>query len=209
MVKVPDTPPATFTTEAQHYKSYDGPLWRIYKTQSKYRNSWDGLRKTGPLPGQRFDPHPLPRGKYPSSGVLYAATDAITAFGEVYQDSRVIDRVEEAPVLVGWYPTRELALLDLTGSWPVVNGAAASIQMGPKRATQAWARAIDDRLDVDGLWHLSAITGKPIVSLFARSTRLPAFPARPGYRVLLADDAADSPINRARKTLGYGVIRRR
>jgi hypothetical protein len=208
-VKVPDQPPANFTTNSEHYKSYDGALWRIYRTASKYKPAWDTMRTFGPVKGNRFDPHPLPAADYPESGVLYVATDATTAFAEVYQDSRRIDRLEETPALVGWFPTRPLQLLDLTGNVPVLNKASASIQMGPKRSTQNWARAIDDRLDVDGLWHLSAITGKPIVSLFARARRVPSFPARPSYRVLLSDDAANSPINKARKDLEYGVVRSR
>lgn len=212
-MKVPDQPPATFKTKPAHFKQYGGKpgeaLWRIYRTASKYRPAWDDLRTFGPVKGQRFDPHPLPPANYPNSGVLYAATSATTAFAEVYQDTRRIDRDEEAPALVGWEPTRELTLLDLTGNWPVQNKAASAMQMGPKRGTQNWARAIANRLDVDGLWHLSSINGQPIVSLFERSKRVPSFPTRPDYRVLLADDAANSPINQAREDLEYGVLRRK
>ncbi|QHF24474.1 RES domain-containing protein [Rathayibacter sp. VKM Ac-2804] len=70
----------------------------------------------------RFDPHPPPPGDRPTVGVLYAATDAVTSLGETSQRRRVVDRVQNAPRLMGWRPSRPLTLLDPTGQWPVRNG---------------------------------------------------------------------------------------
>lgn len=207
-MKVPDTPPASFTTESSHLRRYEGPLWRIYRTTGPHALAWDELRHHGPVPGMRFDPHTLPRGDHPDVGVLYTSTDPTTAFAEVYQQRRIIDRSQGSPMLVGWQPSRALTLLDLTSNWPVLNGAAASIQMGPKRATQAWARAVRDRYvdELDGVWHLSSITGSPLVTLFDRAVRVPSFPRRTRVHVGLDDVTADALVAFAATQLGYGVL---
>ncbi|QHC58829.1 RES family NAD+ phosphorylase [Rathayibacter sp. VKM Ac-2760] len=206
-MKVPLTPPAAFVTDPSHLRDYSGALWRVYRTGGRHPGAWDTLRHHGPVPGMRFDPHPPPEGDHPSVGVLYAATEAVTALGETYQRRRVIDRVQSAPRLVGWRPARPLTLLDLTGEWPVRNGAAAAIQMGAKRATQPWARAIEERLrDVDGLWHLSAVTGTPLVTLFSRAERVPAFPRRPSFHTALDDVTADPVVLHAAQRLGFAVL---
>ncbi|ROQ64429.1 RES domain-containing protein [Rathayibacter sp. PhB152] len=206
-MKVPLTPPRTFVTDPSHLREYSGPLWRLYRSAGAHVGTWDALRHHGPVPGMRFDPHPPPPGHHPTVGVLYAAADAVTAIGETYQRRRVVDRVQNAPRLVGWRPSRPLTLLDLTGEWPVRNGAAASLQMGPKRATQAWARAIEERLrSIDGLWHLSAITGNPIATLFSRVERKPAFPPRPSLHTALSDVTADAVVLHAARRLGFAVL---
>lgn len=207
-MKLPDTPPASFTTESSHLRSYQGPLWRIYRTTGPHALSWDELRHHGPVPGMRFDPHPPSRGTHADVGVLYTATDATTALAEVFQGRRVIDRSEGRPMVVAWEPTRPLTLLDLTSNWPVLNGASASIQRGPKRSTQAWARAIRDRYadEVDGLWHLSAITGQPLVTVFDRADRVASFPKRTRVHLGLADVTADVLVAFAARRLGYGVL---
>ncbi len=139
---------------------------------------------------------------------MYAATDAVTPFGEVYQSLRVISRREGGPAVVAWEPSRELVLLDLTTNWPVLNGASAALMMGEKTHTQTWARAIDFRLgrDFDGLYSLSSITGKPMVTLFSRTERVPAFPARPRFHAMLTDPAADYLVQLAVDDLGYDVL---
>lgn len=206
-MKVPLTPPESFVTRPSHLREYSGPLWRVYRSAGEHAGTWNALRHHGPVPGMRFDPHPLPPGDHPSVGVLYAATDAVTSLGETDQRRRVLDRVQNAPRLVGWRPSRPLTLLDLTGQWPVRNGAAAAIQMGSKRATQAWARAIEERLgSIDGLWHLSAITGKPVVTLFSRVEREPAFPSRPSFDRALNDVTADAVVLVAAQRLGFPVL---
>lgn len=209
-MKVPVTPPDTFTTDGQHLRTFgaDAALWRIYRTSGPHPTAWDALRHYGPIAKQRWDPHASPVGMDPDAGVLYASADPTTAFGEVYQDRRVIARAQGAPALVAWQPARDLTLLDLTTNWPVVNGSAASMMMGDKRSTQAWARAIDMRLGdrVDGLYALSSITSRPVITLFSRTEREPAFPLRPQLHALLTDASIDAVIDRAARELGYGVL---
>lgn len=206
-MKVPPTPPAELIASAQHIRTYEGLLWRIYRTAGAHALRWDELRRYGPVPGMRFDPHPLPIGVHPNAGVMYTSTTADTAFAETFHSSRVIDRTTARPALVAWQATRPLELLDLTSFWPIQNGAAASIMMGAKAHTQAWARAIDTQLvgRIDGLFHLSSLTSDPMVTLFDRATRQNAFPRRPAFRAILADSAADEIVLKMSESLNFDV----
>ena len=53
-------------------------------------------------------------------------TQPITAcIGEVYQQTREVDRTARTPSLASFRTSRALALLDLTGSWPIRANATA------------------------------------------------------------------------------------
>lgn len=209
-VRFPTAPPNPLRLDltSDHVTTFTGPLWRIFSTIGAHALAWNELRHLGPAPGMRFDPHPLTQGVH-DAGVMYCATDPVTAFAEVFQATRRITRSELGRTLVSFAPTRELTLLDLTSNWPIQNAAAASMQMGPKRFTQNWARAIDEELgaEVDGLWHYSSLTSKPIVTLFRRVERLPTFDTYPDSRVALDDPTADIDVFIAATALGYGVGR--
>ncbi|WP_157962580.1 RES family NAD+ phosphorylase [Homoserinimonas sp. OAct 916] len=206
--KVAPTPPSKFVTHPEHFREYDGQLWRIFRSQSRRLYSWDQLREHGPVLGVRFDPHPLPPGDHAGYGVMYTSADAITAFAEVYQGSRVIDRISEAPILVGWKPTRKLELLDLTTNWPVLNTAAAAMMMDDKVSTQAWAREIYSQLgtQIDGLYHQSSIDNQPMITLFSRAKTQMSFPSLPSFNALLNHSAAEAIVDLAADRLGYSVI---
>lgn len=205
-MKVPANPPSQFVTDNSHLRSVESALWRIFRTEGPHAGQWNELRHYGPIPRMRFEPHPPPRGMHPNVGVMYAAADPMTALAEVYQRRRVIDRSEGGPTLVSWRPQRSLQLLDLTSNWPVLNGAASSIMMGSKRSTQAWAQVIEARLGdhVDGLYHQSAMTGRPLVTLFTRAERWPSvFPDHVDFSTPIASAGADEIVSKARKVLGY------
>ncbi|MGZ0095367.1 RES family NAD+ phosphorylase [Microbacterium arborescens] len=180
----------------------------MYRQGGKYPSSWDELRHFGPARGMRFDPHPEPEGVHPSVGVLYAATGPGTALAESFQSTRVIDRSRDGVAIVSWVPTRPLVLLDLSSGWPLVNGASASIQMGQKRDTQKWARAVHERMgdDVDGLWSLSSMTGEPMLTLFSRTKTIDAWPARPKLNHLLADTSVDAIVYDVSTKIGYEIL---
>jgi hypothetical protein len=110
--------------------------------------------------------------------------------------------------IASWVPTRPLVLLDLSSNWPIMNGAAASIQMGPKRDTQKWAHAVHERMgdDVDGLWSLSSMTGEPMLSLFSRTKTVDAWPARPKSNHLLADTSVNEIVYAAAIKIGYEIL---
>ena len=208
--KVPADPPSTLQVDdALHIHLLDEGtwLWRVSFTESPHVLPWNELRHYGPVPENRFDPHPLPLGVHVDEAVMYTALHFSTALAEVFQE-HVIDRFLMGPMITGWPVTRELTLLDLTSNWALVNGAAAAIQMGSKEHTQAWARAIEDQLGArfDGLYHHSSMNNAPLVTLFARVETFDAFPKRPGYSKLLRDPGARSIITRARHDTGYGVV---
>jgi hypothetical protein len=79
------------------------------------------------------------------------------------------------------------------------------MQMDDKERTCEWARAIDLQFgaDIDGLHHLSSINGQPMITLFARTERIPAFPARPAFHTRLVDASADMIIDFAKQELGF------
>lgn len=208
-MKVPPTPPPAFTINYRsHVRTFEGSLWRVFRTEGARPVAWNQLRHYGPIPDMRFDPQPLPADTYPDTGVMYAATRPYTALGEAYQGDRVIDRSMGGATIVAWVPSRELMLLDLTSNWPVLNGAAAAMMMDDKATTQAWARAIYERHGdaLDGLYHQSSINNEPLVTLFSRTEKLPAFPARVRFSARLTDTTADEIVAQATRMLGYASL---
>ena len=177
--------------------SYGGALFRIFKA--------GGMRYFGPVPKMRFDPQPPPPGIH-TRGVMYAACDFVTPFAEVFQRTRVIAGSSGSTV-VGWKPIRPLLLVDLTSDFLIRNGASASLMMGPKLYTQAWAQAIDAQYGdrVDGLWHLSAMRTKPMVTLFERSILVPSFPASPTLHRGVDDPLLRAQLARVARTIKFGL----
>ena len=138
--------------------------------------------------------------------MTYAATDVVTCLAEVFAASRVVDVGRRAPYLTGWRPTRVLTLLDLTETWPIRNGASHLLTSGPKSVCRAWARAVDTEWpDLDGLWSVSTMTGRPMVTLFTAAAD--AFPATAG---VLATAGQPGPPGRALATaaaeIGYRLV---
>lgn len=160
-------------------------LWRIHKTRGPYPTAWNDYRTFGPLPGQRWDPHPLGQSEdHADCGVLYAAYDLPTCLAEVFQAGNRIDTSGASPYATAWSPTRPLRLLDLTGDWPLRMGAAHALLFGPRPTCRNWAHAIwvtscaaDQPLD--GLQVRSTVTGKNMPVLF--TTSRDALPGAPAY----------------------------
>ncbi|WP_299039406.1 RES family NAD+ phosphorylase [uncultured Pseudokineococcus sp.] len=184
------------------------PLWRVHLAQGPYALPWDTARRFGPL--ERFDPHPPPPGPHPEVGVLYTATTLVTCLAEVFQATRVIDRVHLRPTATSWRTTRDLMLIDLQGQAALRLGAAESINGTARRSrTQAWARALVAAFPtVDGFRHRSAMDGGDCVCLVVGphadgTTALPENPefSRPLDEVAMGDVAAE-----AAGLLGYDVV---
>lgn len=207
--KVPRRPPAPLTYDAADVRVYDGPLWRIHPVGGPYPSRWNEHRTYGPLAGSRWDPHPEPVADHAGRGVLYAATDPITGLGEVFQRRRIVDLAENDRHLTGWKPTRELRLLDLTGTWAVRQQAAAALMSAPTSVTRTYARAIFDELvldgpQVEGLYVDSTLTNWPMVVLFEPA--IDAYPAAPALSRPLHHDDLSSIVRDAVKSLGYGLV---
>jgi hypothetical protein len=178
-------------------------LWRIHGTAGPHVTPWNRLRYYGPTTS-RFDPQPSPPG-WSERGVTYAATDVATCLAEVFAAARVVDVERRVPYLTGWPPTRVLTLLDLTGTWPIRNGASHLLTTGSKATCRSWARAIDTEWpDLDGLWSVSTMTGRPTVTLFTAAAD--AFPARPSFSRPLSSPALRRALETAAAEVGYRLV---
>lgn len=182
----------------------DTVLWRIHPTIGDHVPPWNALRHFGPSAG-RFDPHPPPPREYADYAVTYAATDPYTPFAEVYQRGRAINRTAGAVYLTAWRTTRKLRLLDLTGTWPIANGASYALNTGRHDYCRAWAQAIHDHpARVDGLWHASAMAGSATVTLFTPAAD--SFPLTPAFSRALTDPTIRPLINAAARRYNYRVV---
>ncbi len=178
-------------------------MWRIHRTVGRHITAWNQLRHYGPLPGMRYDPHPQPTGEHNRYAVAYTASDIETAAAEVFQTTRRIRAGRELQ-LTAWSPTRQLALLDLTGSWALRNGAANSLTAAPRPTCRAWAHAIASTWpDIDGLYAPSTLTGSPMIVLFAPARD--SFPTSPAFSRPLDHPTIWATLARAADTIGYTI----
>lgn len=135
--------------------------------------------------------------------MLYAATSLVTYVAEVFQHTRVVDRMADDRCFTAFRVTRAVRLLDLSGDWPTRAGASQAIASGPRDRAQAWARAVYEAYpDVEGLWYPSSMHGgHPAVVLFERAAG--ALPAAPELDVALTHPGLLADLARAANTLGY------
>lgn len=171
--------------------------------------AWNELRWNGPISSNRWDPQPGPLSARSTSGVSYTAPDYATAFAEIFQNDRAITLTADR-ALSGWFPTRPLELLNLTGGrgsgdWAVRHGASASLSQAPKSTSRAWASAIHEQLgeQIDGLLVPSTIIGDQRVVLFARSAD--ASPIAPSFSRTLEQADVLSFAVRVRDRLGWPI----
>jgi RES domain-containing protein len=186
-------------------------LVRVFAAGGVHRQRWNTFRHTGPLPHARFDPHPPgPTGgptTTPDHSAVYFGLTARTSVAEVFQETSIVDRSTRRPHLVIFQPARTLSLLDLTGLWPTRAGASQEISAGPKKATQAWARAIRAaHPDLDGLWYRSSMdSGHPAVCLWDPPAA-DALPAAPELLLPLDHPGLDLPLARICDKLNYTLL---
>lgn len=207
--RAPNTPPETLTVDPGDIHTRSAALLRIAMTQSTHVTPYGALRTFGPIPGQRWDPHPPgpPRGHAPGWGVLYTASTLLAACAETGQRTRTIDRHTGAPVVTIWRPTRPLHLLDLgaESTWLIRHGASSALTTRPAAHCRTWAHHIAAALGdtVDGLRVPSAWTGTNVV-LFARSAD--SFPIAPHERIALDDPALFPALQMLAGRIGYRLI---
>ena len=147
-------------------------LWRIYSAGGSYPCAWNAFRYFGPT-ASRFDHH-VPPAAVSARGILYASSGGqaiLTCIAEVFQTKRFIDRTTNGPRLAAFSTTRDLTLLDLTGTWPTQAGASTAIASGPRPRARAWSRAIYDAFPtVDGLLYGSSMNAnQPAYALYERA----------------------------------------
>ncbi|HPO18427.1 MAG TPA: RES domain-containing protein [Rubrivivax sp.] len=164
-------------------------LARIYCASGAHPVARNAFRAWGPAHNARFDHH-LPDASgapcLPSPKVFYGAQRAITCLAEVFQATRVVNRVDDDPFVCVFSPVRDLKLLDLTGRFATRMGASLAIHSGPRGRARAWARALYEAFDHDGLLYLSSMdAGAPAIALNERAEN--AMPTAPLSNQPLAD----------------------
>ena len=173
-------------------------LARVYARGGGYPSRWNDFRYAGPIASARFDHHVPGQQR----GVLYGAPSIATCVAEVFQTTRVIDRVADDRCLTAFRTTRAVRLLDLTGDWPTRAGASQAITSGPRNRARAWARAIYEAYQLEGLWYPSSMHGgHPAVVLFERA--VDALPTDPELDVPLTHPGLLPDLTRAANALGY------
>jgi hypothetical protein len=184
-------------------------LARVYYTSSAHPLAWNQFRSFGPL-NFRWDHHlPTVAGepREPGGAVYYAAANAVTCLAEVFQATRRIDRVYQAPWLVVFNTLRPLSLLDLTGDCVTRMGASMAIHSRSRARARGWARDLYEAFaDAEGLVCASSMHGgAPAFALNERALRATLFPPHPEFHRALADDVLLDPLKHAAQALGYAL----
>jgi hypothetical protein len=180
-------------------------LWRVYFAGGTHPAAWNGFRSFGPTHA-RFDHHDLPKGAHATRAIFYAADDLTTCLAEVFQAKRIINRMSNAPRIVGFDLVRDVLLLDLTGHWPTQAGASMAISSGRRDRARQWSRAIYAAYpNVEGLFYGSSMhANRPTVALYERAQT--ALPPTPALDRALDDAALRGRLNAAATRLGYGIV---
>jgi len=184
-------------------------LARVYYTSSAHPLAWNQFRSFGPL-NFRWDHHLTTVAGEPRDqerAVYYAAANAVTCLAEVFQATRRIDRVYQAPWLVVFNTLRPLLLLDLTGDFATRMGASMAIHSGSRVRARGWTRDLYEAFaDAEGLVCASSMHGDaPAFALNERALRATLFPPHPEFHRALADDVLLDPLKHAAQALGYAL----
>ncbi len=180
-------------------------LWRVYFRSGQHPTTWNTFRTFGLVATARFDHHePPPREQ--GRAILYAAIEGPICLAEVFQTSRVIDRMTNVPWLVSFPLVANLHVLDLTGLWSTYAGGAQEINSGNRHIAQQWSRAIYVAFPaVQGLWYRSKMYGSmPAMALYERARG--ALPAQPSFHTALASPAIFDVLDNAAAHLGYTLV---
>jgi hypothetical protein len=196
-------------TPAIHALPAGSTLARIYYARSPYPQSWNQFRHFGPL-NSRWDHHVPELAGNPRAqerGIFYAAADAKTCLAEVFQATRRIDRVFQAPQLVMFETLARLKLLDLTGDFATRMGASMAIHSGSRGRARGWARDLYEAYpEIQGILYAASMHGgQQAIALNERALKGPLFPAHPLFHRALADDVMLDTLKHAASDLGYAL----
>lgn len=184
-------------------------LHRIYRRGGEHPTLWNAFRYFGPT-AARFDHHIRDNdgsAQVQERGVLYAATDIISALAEVFQEKRTVNRSVEQPWMVSWALTSDLTLLDLTDTFPVQAGGSMKLVSSATLYAQNWTHAFYERYtDIHGIYYPSSLTNRPVIALYERALRLEPFPGTPRFHRALNDALLIEPIRNACKEIGYDFV---
>lgn len=198
-------PPSKADLQALGYELKNIPagtvLWRVHYTSSAHVIPWNRLRTYGPVPGSRWDPHPLPPRDAAPLGAAYFGEDVLTCLAEFFQDTRFVDVDTNAPYVTAFRTTRDLVLADLTEDWLLAAGGAGKVAFGPKGRTRSWARAIHRAWpELDGVYSISAVAlSRKVVTLWTDD----AIPAAPEFSYPVNAPSIIADVMVAAAEIGY------
>jgi len=202
----PPPPVATLRAIAPeiHVVPAGAVLWRVYFRAGSH-SRWNGFRSFGPT-GARFDHQPPPPKRHRTRAILYASDSGPTSLAEVFQQTRVIDRLAAKPALAAFRLAREVQLLDLTGAWPTRAGASMAINSGSRATARAWSRAIYAAYaHVEGLRYASSMNAnQPAFALYERART--SLPTDAALDIPLVTPALAAPLAATAIQLGYAVV---
>jgi len=180
-------------------------LWRVCFRAGAHPGRWSAFRSFGPT-GARFDHHPRPRRTHRTRAILYASDSGPTCLAEVFQGTRVIDRLADTPFLVAFQIVRDLQLLDLTGAWPTRARGSMAIHSGSRAMARSWSRAIYAAYPkVEGLRYASSMNAnQPAFALYERARS--SLPAAPAIDLLLSTPGLAAPLAAAAIRFGYALV---
>ena len=182
-------------------------LARIYFAAGPHPSRWNQFRRFGPTEA-RWDHHLPDAGGRPTEqdrAVIYCAPDVNTCAAEVFQSTRRIDRVRNAPVLVVFALSDPVTLLDVRGPFATTIGASTAIHSGPRARTRAWARQLFEAYpSLQGVHYGSSMNGHaPAVVLNERAQHF--LSERPEFHRALNDDLLAEVLQRIALRLSYGL----
>ena len=183
------------------------PLARIYFFAGPYPSHWNRFRHVGPTEA-RWDHHRPNSSDEPTEqdrAVLYCAPQVDTCAAEVFQATRRIDRIRNAPALAVFALQAPVTLLDLRGAFATTMGASTAIHSGPRSRARAWARQLYDAYpNVQGFQYGSSMNGHaPAIVLNERAKR--TLPQGPQFHRALNDDMLVDVLQRIALRLSYGL----
>jgi hypothetical protein len=127
------------------------------------------------------------------------------ALGEVFQETKVIDRRRNEPWLAAIDQEAALQLLDTSGSWPVRAGGNMAISSGNRGKARAWSRAFyDSYADAQGIWYPSSMTNRKCAALYERA--FSALPAAPAFNERLDSPKLLASLSQLADALNYDLV---
>ena len=182
-------------------------LARVYFSAGSHPSRWNQFRRFGPT-AARWDHHlPGARGQRAEHdrAVLYCAPDVDTCVSEVFQATRRIDRVRDAPTLAIFALREPITVLNLRGAFATTIGASTAIHSGPRSRTRAWAHQLYEAYpDLQGVYYGSSMNEHaPAVVLNERARG--SMPEQPELHRALNDDMLIEVLQRIALRLSYGL----
>lgn len=182
---------------------------RIYRRGGAHPTLWDEFRYFGPT-SSRIDQHVRDtegKAHEQDRGIIYAATDILTALAESFQLKRAVNRTANRPWLVSATLSCDLSLLDLTDTFPVRAGGAMKLVSGATAYSQNWSRAFYECYRaIHGLYYPSSLTNRPVMGLYERASSLDPFESPPHFHRALNDALLLEPLRNACREIGYDLI---